>query len=128
MIKILLQTDSDYVYAFLRIVAGIIVFPYGMQKLFGWFGAPGFGAPGAARLLGSGNPSEYLPLSILLTELVNGRDKANSPFSYLSKRMERNTGFGLVSERLPTHARTCTTSLHKETCSYCPPLFPPLQR
>src|SRR5229473_4351280 len=82
--------------------------------------------PGAARLLGSGNPSEYLPLSILLTELVNGRDKANSPFSYLSKRMERNTGFGLVSERLPTHARTCTTSLHKETCSYCPSLFPPL--
>jgi putative oxidoreductase len=46
MIKILLQTDSDYVYTFLRIIAGIIVFPYGMQKLFGWFGAPGFGAPG----------------------------------------------------------------------------------
>src|ERR1700674_5403567 len=41
-----LQTDSDYVYTFLRIIAGIIVFPYGMQKLFGWSGAPGFGAPG----------------------------------------------------------------------------------
>jgi putative oxidoreductase len=46
MIKILLQTDSDYVYTFLRIIAGIIVFPYGMQKLFGWFGGPGFGVPG----------------------------------------------------------------------------------
>jgi putative oxidoreductase len=46
MIKTLLQTDSDYVYTFLRIIAGIIVFPYGMQKLFGWSGAPGFGAPG----------------------------------------------------------------------------------
>ena len=46
MIKSLLQTDSDYVYTFLRIIAGIIVFPYGMQKLFGWFSAPGFGAPG----------------------------------------------------------------------------------
>jgi putative oxidoreductase len=46
MIKTLLQTDSDYVYTFLRIIAGIIVFPYGMQKLFGWFSAPGFGAPG----------------------------------------------------------------------------------
>jgi len=33
MIKTLLQTDSDYVYTFLRIIAGIIVFPYGMQKL-----------------------------------------------------------------------------------------------
>src|ERR1700724_4027434 len=38
-----LQTDSDYVYTFLRIIAGIIVFPYGMQKLFGWFGGPGIG-------------------------------------------------------------------------------------
>jgi putative oxidoreductase len=47
MIKTLLQTDSDYVYTFLRIVAGIIVFPpYGMQKLFGWSGAGGFGVPG----------------------------------------------------------------------------------
>jgi putative oxidoreductase len=35
MIKTLLQTDSDHVYTFLRIIAGIIVFPYGMQKLFG---------------------------------------------------------------------------------------------
>ena len=46
MMKTLLQTDSDYVYTFLRIIAGIIVFPYGMQKLFGWSSAPGFGAPG----------------------------------------------------------------------------------
>ena len=37
MIYKLLQTDADYVYLFLRVVAGIIIFPYGMQKLFGWF-------------------------------------------------------------------------------------------
>jgi putative oxidoreductase len=46
MIKALLQTDSDYVYTFLRIIAGLIVFPYGMQKLFGWFSAPVFGPSG----------------------------------------------------------------------------------
>jgi putative oxidoreductase len=45
MIKTLLQTDPDYVYTFLRIIAGIIVFPSGMQKVFGWSSAPGFGAP-----------------------------------------------------------------------------------
>jgi putative oxidoreductase len=33
----LLQTDASYVYLFLRMVAGIIIFPYGMQKLLGWF-------------------------------------------------------------------------------------------
>jgi putative oxidoreductase len=37
MIFDLLRTDADYVYCFLRIIAGIIIFPYGMQKLFGWF-------------------------------------------------------------------------------------------
>jgi putative oxidoreductase len=41
MIKTLLQTDPDYVYTFLGIMAAIIVFPYGMQKLFGWSSAPG---------------------------------------------------------------------------------------
>ena len=51
MIKTLLRTDSDYVYTFLRIIAGIIVLPYGMQKLFGWPGARGFGAPGIKALV-----------------------------------------------------------------------------
>jgi putative oxidoreductase len=37
MIYKLLQTDVDYVYFFLRLIAGIIIFPYGMQKLLGWF-------------------------------------------------------------------------------------------
>src|SRR6266478_4659496 len=82
---------------------------------------------GAARLLGSGDPSEYLPLRILLTKLVSGRDKANSPFSYLSKRTERNTGFGLVSERLPTHARSnngCGCNVEKGLyCGHSPNLI-----
>lgn len=33
----ILQTENDYVYLILRLAAGIIIFPYGMQKLFGWF-------------------------------------------------------------------------------------------
>ena len=37
MIYKLLQTDADYITLFLRVIAGIIIFPYGMQKLFGWF-------------------------------------------------------------------------------------------
>src|SRR6516164_5913110 len=46
MISTLLQTDSAYVYTFLRIIAGIIVFPYGTQKLFGWSSSPEFGPRG----------------------------------------------------------------------------------
>ena len=37
MIQKLLQTDPDFIYLFLRVIAGIIIFPYGMQKLLGWF-------------------------------------------------------------------------------------------
>jgi len=39
--KTLIQTDLNYIATFIRIVAGIIILPYGMQKLFGWFGGPG---------------------------------------------------------------------------------------
>src|SRR2546427_7005772 len=41
MIEKLLQTDADYVCTFLRTIAGIIIFPYGMQKLLGWFDGVG---------------------------------------------------------------------------------------
>jgi putative oxidoreductase len=51
MISTLMQIDSAYVYAFLRIVAGIIVFPYGMQKLFGWSSTQEFGPQGISGTL-----------------------------------------------------------------------------
>jgi putative oxidoreductase len=41
MIETLLQTNADYVSTFLRIIAGITIFPYGMQKLFGCCGGWG---------------------------------------------------------------------------------------
>ena len=41
MIQALLRTDADYVCTLLRIIAGIAIFPYGMQKLLGWFGGVG---------------------------------------------------------------------------------------
>ena len=37
MLSNILQTENYYVYLILRLVAGIVIFPYGMQKLFGWF-------------------------------------------------------------------------------------------
>jgi putative oxidoreductase len=41
MIETLLHTNADYVSTFLRIIAGVIIFPYGMQKLFACFGGWG---------------------------------------------------------------------------------------
>ncbi|QNA45909.1 DoxX family protein [Lacibacter sediminis] len=37
MIQQILKTEVNYICFFLRVVAGVIIFPYGMQKLLGWF-------------------------------------------------------------------------------------------
>ena len=37
MVRQLSDTDANYVFCFPRLVAGVIIFPYGMQKLLGWF-------------------------------------------------------------------------------------------
>jgi hypothetical protein len=37
MLQALLQTDTNFVNLFLQLVAGIIIVPYRMQKLFGWY-------------------------------------------------------------------------------------------
>ncbi len=42
MIQQLLQTTPDYIWTLLRVTAGVIIFPYGMQKLLGWYDGPGF--------------------------------------------------------------------------------------
>lgn len=38
----LIKTDNDIAIMVVRIGLGIVFFPHGMQKLFGWFGGPGF--------------------------------------------------------------------------------------
>lgn len=37
IIDTILHTEADYVFTLIRVAAGIIIFPYGMQKLLGWF-------------------------------------------------------------------------------------------
>ncbi len=42
MIKKLFQTNDDVALLILRVLLGVVFFPHGMQKLFGWFGGYGF--------------------------------------------------------------------------------------
>src|SRR5882724_4471602 len=38
----LIQTSNDWTLTILRLAAGIMIFPHGLQKTFGWFGGAGF--------------------------------------------------------------------------------------
>ncbi len=42
MVKKLFATTDDPALLILRVLLGIVFFPHGMQKLFGWFGGYGF--------------------------------------------------------------------------------------
>ena len=39
-----LATPNDWTLTILRLAAGIMIFPHGLQKTFGWFGGAGFSA------------------------------------------------------------------------------------
>ena len=40
----LIETSNDWTLTILRLAAGIMIFPHGLQKTFGWFGGAGFSA------------------------------------------------------------------------------------
>jgi len=42
MFRIFLATDKSPAQLFVRLALGIVIFPHGAQKVFGWFGGPGF--------------------------------------------------------------------------------------
>lgn len=42
MIQKIFATDSDLTGFITRLTIGLVMFPHGMQKVFGWFGGPGY--------------------------------------------------------------------------------------
>jgi len=42
MFRNFLSTDTSPAQFFIRLALGIVMFPHGAQKVFGWFGGPGF--------------------------------------------------------------------------------------
>jgi len=64
MFKKLLQTENDTATMILRVLLGVVFFPHGMQKLFGWFGGYGFSGT-YGFFTGSGIPALFAVLAIL---------------------------------------------------------------
>jgi putative oxidoreductase len=42
MLQTIFSTDNSRTGLILRLTLGIVLFPHGAQKMFGWFGGPGF--------------------------------------------------------------------------------------
>jgi putative oxidoreductase len=65
MLKKLLQTENDFSSFVLRILLGIVFFPHGMQKVFGWFGGAGFNGTMEGFSVKMGIPVFFAFLAIL---------------------------------------------------------------
>jgi putative oxidoreductase len=42
MKQMIFKTDNDWTGLIIRLTIGLVMFPHGAQKVFGWFGGPGF--------------------------------------------------------------------------------------
>ena len=69
MFKKLFQTNDDTAMLVLRLFLGVVFFPHGMQKVFGWFGGSGFGATMDMFTAKAGFPAALAFLAIMAESL-----------------------------------------------------------
>jgi putative oxidoreductase len=65
MLKRLICTDDDTAALILRVMLGVVFFPHGAQKLFGWFGGSGFSGTMATFTDKMGIPAVLAFLAIM---------------------------------------------------------------
>ena len=69
MFKKLFQTNDDTAMLVLRLFLGLVFFPHGMQKVFGWFGGSGFSASMDMFTSKAGFPAALAFLAIMAESL-----------------------------------------------------------
>lgn len=88
MIKKLIQTDKDISSLVLRVLLGIVFFPHGAQKVFGWFGGFGFSGTMGFFTEKMGIPAIFAFLAIMAEFL--------GPLGLLSGFLTRIAAFGIA--------------------------------
>lgn len=66
MINKIIETKEDAIQLILRLTLGLVMFPHGAQKLFGWFGGPGISGE-IKMLTGFGFPW-WVPVFAIIAE------------------------------------------------------------
>lgn len=69
MVKKLVRTNDDTAMLVLRLFLGLVFFPHGMQKVFGWFGGSGFSATMDIFTSKAGFPAALAFLAIMAESL-----------------------------------------------------------
>ena len=87
MLKKLLATPNEWQWTLLRLAAGIMILPHGLQKTFGTFGGPGFSAQ-MAGFESRGIPALFAFLAIM-AEFLGG-------LGLISGFLTRIAAFGLL--------------------------------
>ena len=65
MLSRIIQTSNDLGPVIIRVMLGLVIFPHGAQKLFGWFGGPGFEATMTRMTEVGGIPTVFAFLAIM---------------------------------------------------------------
>ena len=65
MLRKVIATQDDTALLILRALLGIVFFPHGMQKVFGWFGGPGFSGAMEGFTVKMGIPTVFAFLAIM---------------------------------------------------------------
>jgi putative oxidoreductase len=65
MLRKLVQTNDDIALLVLRLMLGVVFFPHGMQKLFGWYGGGGFSGTMDMFTTNLGIPAVFAFLAIM---------------------------------------------------------------
>ncbi len=92
MLKKLFQTNDEAALLILRVLLGIVFFPHGMQKLFGWFGGPGFGGTMHMFTANMGIPALFAFLAIMAEGLGS--------LGLLSGLLTRVAAFGITVDMI----------------------------
>ena len=71
MFRALVATRNDWYLTVLRLAAGVMILPHGLQKTFGWFGGPGFTKMMAGFTNGAHIPVVFAFLAIM-AEFLGG--------------------------------------------------------
>ena len=91
MFRKLMRTDDNTATTIIRVTLGVVFFAHGAQKVFGWFGGPGFS--GAIQYFSSLHVPEFFALLAIAAEFLGS-------LGLISGLLTRVAAFGIAVDMI----------------------------